>query len=169
MHTNHIIAELKRNKKLFKDLLGGLSEDLYAWKPSPEKWNLLEIVCHLLDEEREDFRARVQHVLETPDLPMPSIDPVGWVEARKYAEKNYEATLQAFLAEREKSINWLHDLEDPEWGNTHQHPGMGPVQARMFFVNWLAHDYLHIRQITKLKYDFLQQSNHASLDYAGNW
>lgn len=29
--------------------------------PAPEKWCLLEIVFHLYDEEREEFRARVNY------------------------------------------------------------------------------------------------------------
>jgi DinB superfamily len=169
MHTNYIIAELKRNKKLFRDQLTGLPENLYNWKPQPEKWNLLEIVCHLFDEEREDFRARVQHLLHTPELPLPPIDPAGWVESRKYAEQHFDTVLRRFLEEREQSINWLHELEDPNWDNTLEHPSLGPVTARMFFTNWLAHDYLHLKQITQIKYQYLQQTTQENLTYAGEW
>ncbi len=43
------------------------------------------------------------------------------------------------------------------------------MTAKMFLSNWLAHDYLHIRQITKLKYDYLKQLTNEDLNYAGNW
>ena len=161
MSTNYIISELKRNKKLFKELLRGLPEDLYAWKPAPDRWCLLEIICHLFDEEREDFRTRVLHILSTPDLPLPAIDPVGWVTSRKYMEQDFDAMLKQFLEEREQSVNWLHELEDPIWESSLVHPSLGTVQAKMFFTNWLAHDYLHLRQIVKVKYDYLHQIGRA--------
>ena len=38
-----------------------------------------------------------------------------------------------------------------------------------FSPNWLAHDYLHIRQIIRLKFAYLQQLSKEDLSYAGNW
>src|SRR5690606_16045601 len=152
-----IINGLSDNRNAFKDLLFGVKEDMYLWKPNPEKWCLLEIVCHLYDEEREDFRTRTRHVLETPTAPLPPIDPQGWVEARAYIQQNYRDKVNIFLAEREQSINWLQSLSNPKWDNAYEHPKFGKMTAKMFLSNWLAHDYLHFRQITKLKYDYRKQ------------
>jgi hypothetical protein len=33
----------------------------------------------------------------------------------------------------------------------------------------MAHDLLHIRQITKLKYDYLKYLSGQGLSYAGDW
>jgi hypothetical protein len=35
--------------------------------------------------------------------------------------------------------------------------------------NWLAHDYLHIRQINRYCYEMLQQNTRQNLKYAGDW
>jgi hypothetical protein len=169
MNTRHIIGELQRNKTIFKDLLEGLPEELYLWRQNPQKWCLLEIICHLIDEEREDFRARVRRTLENPELPFNPIDPVGWVTARKYMERDYNSMLAEFFRERDDSIQWLDSLENPKWDNVHKHPTLGDMTAKKFFANWLAHDYLHIRQITKLKYDYLMSSTGEDLGYAGGW
>ncbi len=169
MNDSNIIGELSRNRNVFKDLLLDLTEEIYLWKPNPEKWCLLEIVCHLHDEEREDFRARTRHVLEMPTEPLPPIDPQGWVESRNYMQQNYRDKLSSFLKEREQSTAWLQTLSNPKWDNAYEHPKFGRMTARMFLSNWLAHDYLHIRQITKLKYDHLKQSTTEDLGYAGNW
>jgi len=77
-------------------MLFGLTKEMYLWKPAPEKWCLLEIVCHLYDEEREDFRARTRHVLETPTDTLPPIDPQGWVGSRKYIHQDYPEVLNKF-------------------------------------------------------------------------
>jgi hypothetical protein len=164
-----IIRQLTANRKVFEALLSNTPEAVYRWRPAPEKWSLLEIVCHLYDEEREDFRARVQHVLEQPDQPMPPIDPVGWVTARRYAEQDFAERLDAFLSEREQSARWLQSLTAPKWENTYEHPALGTMPAKLFLANWLAHDHLHIRQITRVKYRYLEKQSGQNLSYAGTW
>ena len=169
MDYSKIIDELSRNRNVFRDLLQGVPKELYLWKPAPDKWCLLEIICHLFDEEREDFRARTKHVLETPDDPMTPIDPAAWVKERAYLEQDFEESLENFLKEREASINWLQSLQSPKWDNTYAHPKVGPLTANMFLANWLAHDYMHIRQILRVKFEYLRQLSKENLDYAGNW
>jgi hypothetical protein len=165
----HITNELLRNINVFKGLLEDISPEVYQWKQDPSKWCLLEIVCHLHDEEREDFRARVRYILESPDLPLTSINPTGWVTERNYMGQDYKNVLDNFLNERNKSVQWLRSLENPAWGNIYEHPILGELTAKMILVNWLAHDYLHIRQIIKLKYDYLRKTSAEDLSYAGNW
>ena len=170
--TDHagVIRQLKRNRAVFEALFSGVSEAEYLWRPEPEKWCLLEIVCHLCDEEREDFRARVRHVLETPASPMPPIDPVGWVKSRRYLDQDFKKMAGQWLDERKSSVEWLESLKDPSWSNVYQHPKLGPLSAEFFLANWLAHDHLHFRQINRLKYAWLKESlTGLDLDYAGNW
>ena len=169
MNYSKTFEELDRNKSIFKDLLENLNEEESLWKPNPNKWCLLEIICHLRDEEVEDFRTRVGSVLETPELTLPPIDPVNWVKERNYIEQNYKQTLNDFLQERERSVEWLQALTDPKWDNEYQHPKLGPMSAKLFLSNWLAHDYLHMRQILNLKFDYLKYTSGEDLNYAGEW
>ncbi len=164
-----IIEELARNRSVFRSLLSGMTKEAYTWRPAPDKWNLLEIICHLHDEERDDFRARTRSVLEDPERPLKPIDPLGWVEARGYPQQDFEAMLGNWEDERDASLDWLRSLVDPDWDSACQHPKLGRLSAGTFLSNWLAHDYLHIRQIIRLKYQYLQQQTGESLDYAGAW
>lgn len=171
LDMNHIeiTQELERNQAAFKALLTGISKAETLWKPLPDKWCLLEIVCHLRDEEIEDFRARTRHVLETPSDPMPPINPSGWVQERSYITQDYSGVLARFINEREQSIQWLQSLSSPKWDNAYIHKTLGPMSANLFLNNWLAHDYLHIRQILNLKYAYLKQTTGETLEYAGGW
>jgi hypothetical protein len=164
-----VIDELNKNKNVFKILLSNLSKEVCVWRSEPQKWCLLEILCHLYDEEREDFRARVKYILENPGQSLPSLDPDSWVQTRKYIEKDYETVLSEFVEEREISVKWLSRLADPSWNNISHNPQLGDISANRIFINWLAHDYLHIRQIIKLKYDYLKNGSDEDLSYAGNW
>lgn len=169
MDINLIISELEKNKNAFKYLLEDLSSEFYLWRKSDNKWNLLEIVCHLYDEERDDFRARVKSVLDNPSAELLPIDPTGWVISRNYRMHDYSEKLKDFISERENSIAWLRKLQNPQWENSYSHPKLGPLTAKMFLVNWLAHDYLHIRQIIRIKYDYLEITTGENLLYAGEW
>ncbi len=164
-----IIAGLENNWNVFEYLLKNKTKLEYLWKPNSEKWCLLEIVCHLYDEEREDFRARIKSVLEDPEKELTPINPVGWVSKRKYIEQNYEEMVTSFLSERLKSVEWLKSLSNPKWNNAYEHPKLGPMSARLFITNWLAHDYLHIRQIVRLQYERLINSTGFDVQYAGRW
>lgn len=164
-----MLHSLQRHQQIFAGLLSNLSPEQVNWRPEPGKWNLLEVACHLLDEEREDFRARVKSILEDPSRPLSPIDPEGWVTSRKYAEQDFGKTVTGFLNEREASVAWLKSLTDPQWDNTYQHPKLGPMSARLFLTNWVAHDLLHIRQITRMHYQYLAANTDISLDYAGKW
>ncbi|MDJ0645374.1 MAG: DinB family protein [Flavobacteriaceae bacterium] len=168
---NHldIVNKLSHNKQVYDSLLSQIDHEQIYWRPAPNKWNLLGIVCHLYDEEREDFRARVDHVLHTPNEEMPAIDPVLWVEERNYAAKNYYDILEKFLIEREQSISWLKSLDHPKWDNYNAHPKLGNISAFLLLANWLAHDYLHMRQINRYNYLFLKENTTIDLQYAGNW
>ena len=169
MSDTYIISQLERNNQVFLELLAGIPDELIRWRNQPDKWNLLEVVCHLYDEEREDFRARIMHVFEKPEEPFPSIDPQGWVKARNYSSKNFYETLNDFVLERKKSVEGLLSLKNPKWSNAFQHPKFGPISGSMLLANWLAHDYLHFRQIIKLKYDYLAYVSGEKMDYAGTW
>jgi len=172
MNLNTYLQQFSQNTIAFVALLSGASDEEYLWRPAPGKWCLLEIVCHLTDEEREDFRARVRHVLETPDQPMPPIDPPGWVQERKYIAQNFEEMLNQFVRERKKSAQWLQELPpltEPVWDNAYQHPKLGAMGAKMLLANWLAHDHLHLRQLVRMKYERLKSLSGQELGYAGEW
>jgi hypothetical protein len=169
MNASMIIREMAENAKVFKALLSRVPKEIYLWRPAPAKWCLLEIVCHLYDEEREDFRARTKQALEEPGPKWQTIKPVDWVTERKYIEQDYEKKISDFLAERAESVKWLQSLSDPDWKSAIIHPKVGALPAELFLTNWLAHDYLHFRQITRTKYLYLKfQDSDIPLDYAGD-
>lgn len=169
MTPHQIIQELRNNKTVFQELLSHVSDEMIQWKPGKNEWSLLEIVCHLHDEECEDFRARTRCALETPHLNPQPIDPVGWVHERAYSEQDYQTTLDKFLSERDTSIKWLSTLENCDWSSALQHYRQGKMSAMTFLCNWLAHDYHHIRQINRLKYEYLRCKSEEDLTYAGKW
>ena len=168
-YNTSIIKELDNNRRVYENLLDDVPKEMISWKDDLKRWSLLEIVCHLYDVEKEDFRARVKSVLNDPTQALTPIDPVGWVKDRNYADQDYDLMVFRFLKQRKISVEWLNSLKDPPWKNSFNYASLGNMSAELFLSNWLAHDHLHFRQIVKLKFDFLKDVSGHKLDYAGNW
>jgi hypothetical protein len=169
MVHGYIISRLSQNSSVLKAQLQSKLSEEYTFKPTPDKWCMLEVLCHLVDEEKEDFRTRVEYVLRDPNEQLPMFDPTQWPASRNYMGQDYAAKLAEYLDERAKSVAWLESLVDPQWENAYQHPKLGPLSAEMFLANWLAHDYIHIRQLNRLAFGYLQHQSGTDLSYAGNF
>src|SRR5438105_15784297 len=115
MQSESLYAELASGGELIQRLAAGVSADDARCKPNAEAWSVLEVICHLVDEEREDFRQRLDILLHRPADPWPPIDPVGWVRARRYNERELPAMLEQLRAERRQSLEWLRSLPSPDW------------------------------------------------------
>ena len=104
MDLEYFIERLTTNQDVFKGLVRSASLEQARWKPTPDKWSMLEVINHLYDEEREDFRQRLDLVLADPEQTWPRIDPQDWVTSRAYNERDLETSLSDFLIERNKSL-----------------------------------------------------------------
>lgn len=170
MDAKVLIERLNAQADLFPRILNDVPPGRICWNPAPGKWSLLEVVCHLRDEEREDFRQRLRLTLEDPSQPWPGIDPPGWVTERAYAEQEWSAVLADFLAERNASLRWLDSLDAPAWENVHEHPHLGTIRAGDLLTSWAGHDLLHIRQILGLEWAWnARRAAPYTPDYAGEW
>lgn len=138
-----------------------------TWRPAPDSWSILEVVCHLADEERLDFRTRLRATIASPTAPWPAIDPGSWVAG--YAERRLDEAIADFEAERRTSLAWLESLRGVDWRLRHEDAARNRSMSALDLLrNWLAHDYHHLRQLTVIRYELLRQSGGA-LAYAGDW
>jgi len=169
MRLEVLRRELAQGAETIQGLVAGVSAAEARVRPSPEAWSILEVVGHLLDEEREDFRPRLDLVLHRPQETWTPIDPAGWVTARGYNERELGATLSAFLAERERSLAWIAGLTAPDWNREYQ-ASFGPITAGDLAASWAAHDLLHTRQLLELRRTrLLALAAPHRTGYAGDW
>lgn len=169
MNLDRFTARLTRNAESIRSMIEGIPDEQAHWKPDPDSWSILEVVNHLYDEEKEDFRVRLDIILHKPDQPWPPIDPVGWIVERQYNQRQLQESLDNFLRERQASIRWLSELTSPDWEATYAAP-FGKIKAGDMFSAWVAHDLLHMRQLVELHWAYtMNLSKPYRLDYAGSW
>lgn len=150
-------------------LVAGVDEAQARWKPAPDEWSILEVIHHLYDEEREDFRPRLDLTLNHPNIPWPPNDPVAKVTERRYNEQNLRKVLTAFQTERAASLVWLGTLHTPDWNRSYTIPQVGTLRAGDLLVSWPAHDTLHLRQLSELHYHYITHlAQPYAVDYAGD-
>lgn len=171
-----LLLRLERAPAVIAAMTAMVSPDDARLKPVSGAWSILEIVCHLVDEETDDFRARLELTQRDPAAPWPGIDPEGWAARREYQKQDLGAKVRAFAEERARSVAWLRSLRDPDWQVAHNHPRFGPIRAGDLLCAWPAHDALHIRQIAKRLYELAARDGAAISPakpfvtrYAGEW
>lgn len=167
MDIQQILSQMKGHAQAIRSLVAGCSAEQARWKPDAASWSMLEVLNHLLDEERADFRARIAMVLRAGAWFR--INPGGWVTERAYNDQELGPSLESFLAARAESLEWLAGLGEVDWSTAFQAP-FGTIRAGDFLASWAAHDVLHLRQLVELHWAYLVRAAEPyAVEYAGEW
>src|SRR5579883_1488653 len=150
--TDEAASLLQTTSDAILTLLNDLSDTQMRRKPDAASWSPLEVLCHLIDEEREDFRQRIDYTLHRPTEFAPPIAPGQWVTERAYNSRNVAEMQAQFRAERQQSLEWLRNLPSPNWEQPVNHPRAQELRAGELLASWVAHDLLHLRQLIELRY-----------------
>jgi hypothetical protein len=169
MEFNTLYEELQNSTEMIRALLVGITQVEAQSKPNPESWSMLEVVCHLYDLEREDFREHLDFILHRQNEEYHAIDPQDWIKARKYNEQSFEEMQEKFFSERRKSLEWLQGISNSDWDTTYTSE-YGSVSAGEMFSCWVAHDNLHLRQFIELRRARIENiTKPYPIEYAGDW
>jgi hypothetical protein len=164
-----LYQELKSSTEMIRTLLSAIPQEEAQVKPDAESWSFLEVLCHLHDEEREDFRERLDFILHRQDEEFHVINPQAWVKERLYNEQDFQAMQERFFSERRNSLEWLQGLSGANWDTTYSSE-YGSVTAGEMFACWIAHDNLHIRQLVELRRLRIENiTKPYPIEYAGDW
>ena len=169
MKFETLYLELVNSTDMILTFLAGLNQEEARVKPSADSWSILETLCHLYDEEREDFRVHLDFIINHQDQKWHQIDPTDWVTARKYNEQDFKEMKEKFYAERSKSLDWLKGLSNVDWYTTYK-SDFGKMSAGDLFASWVAHDNLALRQLVELRRTRIEIiAKPFSVNYAGDW
>lgn len=169
MEFKMLYQELQNSTAMIRALLAGITQEEAQVKPNPESWSILEVVCHLHDLEREDFREHMDFILHRPNEEYHTIDPQAWIMERRYNEQDFQVMHEKFFSERQKSLEWLRGLAISDWDITYSSE-YGSVTAGEMFSCWVAHDNLHLRQFVELRRARIETiTKPYPIEYAGDW
>ena len=116
-----------------------------------ESWSPFDIVGHLVRAERADWMGRVRTLLAHGESQ--AFAPVDrQAQFRESEGRTLASLLEEFASLRQQSVRELAalalteaDLERPGL-----HPILGAVTLRQLLATWVAHDYDHIVQVSRV-------------------
>lgn len=169
------IRQLEASGQAIAALLAGVGDADSRWRPADPSnaWSILEIAAHLLDEERRDFRPRLERTLADPAAEWEPIDPERWAREAGYHERPLPEVVADFARERDQSLAWLRSLgapdalEAPGWKRAHRFMEWD-FSAEQILGAWAAHDVLHLRQLAKRLYQLARERQGETIRYAGD-
>jgi DinB superfamily len=139
-------AELARAPGVLAGLVSGLDGAAWRARPAPAEWAPVEIVCHLRDEETEDFGARVR-VITAGRTRFKPIDPERWAVERRYLAADGPEALAAFRERRTANLAFLATLAVERLTSLVTHARTGGLSGLDLLAAWVAHDRLHVAQL----------------------
>ena len=138
--------ELARLPAVLDALLAGLDPAGAHTRPATGEWSPVEILCHLRDEESEDFGARLRVIVDGAGEFAP-IDPERWAVDRRYQEANLPGVLEALRVRRQASVDLLASVSPEALNGSRPHKRLGSLSGQDILAAWVAHDRIHLAQL----------------------
>jgi hypothetical protein len=147
---SHIDAAEQGPKKLAA-AVSGLSDKVLRYKPSPEKWSILEILAHLADVEII-YSHRMRQMIAQQGSTIAPVDQDAWAAHLGYLEAAPAELVAQFGVNRHHNVRLLRRLKPSDLAKSAYHPEKkGDVTLEEQVPRFAAHDANHIEQIERLK------------------
>jgi len=149
--TIDLLPELKTQLILFQSLFHDLSEDQLSYRYEKDKWNLKELLIHIIDSERV-FAYRALRFGRGDNTPLPGFDQNIYGDHIKGIERNIKSILDEFEFVRKSTIALFENFNEKDLNNSGEASG-GMVTVRAIGYMILGHA-LHHRLIIEERYLF---------------
>jgi DinB superfamily len=140
------VSLLEKTPALLEILLRDIPQELFQWKPAPDRWSIAEVLAHLVViEQLYGERARRMVMEENPTLTTyvaPSEDELH--------KKSAQQSLEKFVALRRAHIIFLHTIPSTSGARRGEHVELGSITLSQLLNEMANHDLGHLRQIAEL-------------------
>jgi len=148
------VEVLERTPAVLRALLAGLSDEWTTGNEGPDTWSPYDVVGHLIHGERTDWMARARIILrQDPDPAHRTFQTFDrFAQFRESRGKSLAQLLDEFAAARRDNLIELRalNLGDADLEKTGIHPKFGTVTLKQLLSTWVAHDFDHLMQISRV-------------------
>jgi hypothetical protein len=148
--TKHLDAAEKSPKEIAA-AVSGLPENVLRYKPSPDKWCVLEILGHLADMEIVlGYRAR--QILADAKPVIAPLDQDAWARSLNYMDSRPAELVAFYGIARHYNLRLLRALKPADFSKSAYHPEMQREMTAAEIIERIGvHGLNHLAQIEKLK------------------
>lgn len=141
-----VLATLQSTPAVFAEIARGLQPEAWTRRPGKTEWNLIEILAHLRDVDREVNFGRIRSTMRGDNPFLPGANTDSWVRERNYTTEEGTAALMEFTQTRTNLLNLLDGLDDDKLNKPARHAIFGPTNLKELLEFIATHDRNHIRQ-----------------------
>src|SRR6267143_2168406 len=146
----HLDAAEKSPKEIAA-VVSGLPEKVLRYKPSPEKWCVLEILAHLADIEIV-YGYRLRQMLADEKPVIAPMDQNAWARNLGYLETPAPELVAAYGLNRHHNLRLLRRLKLADLAKSAFHPEyQKDVTVAEMVEKMSGHGANHLEQIERLK------------------
>jgi FMN phosphatase YigB (HAD superfamily) len=142
-----LLAFLRATPASIAVTCASLSEEQWKRRPAPEEWSPIEILCHLIDVDREVNLPRLQRIALEDQPFLAGIETDGWAIERKYCDQDGLDRLNDLMEVRKEILTLLQALSPAGWQRQARHSIFGPTKITELINIISTHDRVHIRQL----------------------
>lgn len=147
---NDLLERFRRGAELVAVVCTGAAGPELDFKPSPEKWSIRQIVCHLADSEMV-ARGRMCRVIAEDDPALTAYDEKAWAEKLDYHRRKFSQALEMFRRVRGDNYELLKDLPEETYQRRGLHSEKGPMTLKDLLRIYAEHAEGHARQIKEAR------------------
>lgn len=141
--------------------VSGLPEKVLKYKPSPERWSILEILGHLVDMETL-YAYRMRQIIADKNPVLAPIDQDDWARNLGYMEENPAELVALFGLNRHHNVGLLRRLKPGDLDKSAMHPELNKQVPLWDYVQKMGvHGANHLQQIERLKREAVGKSKTA--------
>ena len=145
------IQEAEKSPKQIAAAVSGLPDKTLRYKPSPDKWCILEILAHLADVEIL-YAYRLRQMLADNNPVIAPIDQDAWAKNLGYMESSPAELVALYGLNRHATLQLLRRIKPGDLEKSAHHPERNrPVTVAEYVGMMSKHGPNHLAQIEKLK------------------
>ena len=149
-YKKHLDAA-ERSPKEIAAAVSGPSEEVLHYKPSAEKWCVLEILGHLADVEII-YGYRLRQMLADSKAVIAPLDQDAWARNLNYLDSPSSELVAFYGLARHHNLRLLRSLKDSDFSKSAFHPEIQQEMTAADLVERMGgHGAAHLQQIEKLK------------------
>lgn len=136
--------------------LARFPREMWAYRPTPDRWTIREIVVHITDSEANSF-IRCRRLIAEPGSPVLGYDEAQWASALGYGTQSADDALELFKWLRLTTWKLIRHLPAATWAHTIVHSENGVMTMDDWLDVYERHIPEHIAQMDLVHADWLKR------------
>ncbi len=141
-----LLERFRRGAEIVAVATTGAAGSELDYKPSPDRWSVREIVCHLADSETV-AAMRFRQVIAEKNPILQRYDQDAWAANLDYSRRKISLALETFRRVRSDTFDLLKDLPEEAYLRTGNHTEHGEITLLDLLKTYAEHAEGHVRQI----------------------